>query len=208
MHKAIKSLIIFSLSVTFLGIVNAEEVTTVFRDEANKPGDTQAKKKETSYLEIVNSAKSSRKEKVVSHAQLGSIYLFDKKYDKSLYHSLKSIELNRDKGFNTSVSAANYNLGMIYIHGKGRQSNNKKAFTYFSQAALKANNLAAMKEVFVMCIKKEAPIKKFREFENTLYNRFFLSDNPIKKEIATNGISLLYKCSSETEYIKKHFLGD
>lgn len=94
-------------------------------------------------------------EKDQALASLGTIYLRKREYAKALKY-LKmvghSLEIYKT---NPVISAASYNLGMIYIHGKGIPKDYPKAFDAFARATW-AGNREASRELYIMCRDKEA----------------------------------------------------
>jgi TPR repeat protein len=102
-------------------------------------------------------------EKDQALASLGTIYLKKKEYAKALKY-LKMVghswEIYKT---NPVISAASYNLGMIYINGKGIPKDYPKAFDAFARATW-AGNREASRELYIMCRDKEAREEQILDF--------------------------------------------
>ena len=93
---------------------------------------------------------------------------------------------------------------MIYIHGKGTAINNKKAFLHFSNAA-KAGNVPAMKEIAVMCVKKEVDDNVLHKFTDEMVKNLQLDKSNPDYKISYENILFLLGCSRESAYLKNKY---
>ena len=139
-------------------------------------------------------------------ASLGTIYLRKKEYTKAReYLEMVGFSLALDKQ-SPVISAASYNLGMIYVHGKGIPKNYPKAFAAFARATW-GSNIQASRELYVMCRDKEVDGETIRAFtkENLQYHKLGI-EHPLYRAAVLN-IDFLLSCESESAYIQSVFAG-
>lgn len=135
-------------------------------------------------------------------ANLGSIYFTKKEFRKAVkYLEMVGHSWELDKKSKV-ISPASFNLGMIYIHGKGDiPKNYVKAFKAFTRATW-AGNIAASREVYVMCRDKEVDVEMIRAFtvENLEYYQQGVN-HPLYESVVDN-LRFLYMCESERIYLE------
>lgn len=205
MNNLIKICILCSILIA-TNQLYAEDITTVDRKDINQSeAFSSIKKNEAVYLKIAKDANSNFNEKIQAMAQLGSIYLFEENYKLARFY----LEKVSQSGFlypkDNFFSSSAFNLGMIYIHGKGTPVDYKKAFLHFTRAAF-AGNIPAMKEVVVMCINNEVESTELHKFSKKSFQNILSSTSGLEIEIAEKNLQLLGECPSEHEYIKTHLL--
>ena len=161
------------------------------------------KNNEHVFLSIINSEDSSSTEKLEAKTRLGSIYLLNNEFRLAIHYLL---EVNAASGSvsdkNRFVSSARYNLGMIFLHGKGVEKDFEKAYQYFSKAG-QAGNTPAVEEVVVMCINGEVSSPVIRRFVEETYESYISAVDDQYKETIRNHLSLLAGCPSQTQFISQ-----
>lgn len=155
------------------------------------------------FFSIINDVDSSSTEKLEAKTRLGSIYLINKDYRQAIkYFQEVDVAGSSVSDKNRFVSSARYNLGMIYIHGKGVEKDFEKAYHYFSKAG-QAGNTPALEEVVVMCINAEVSSSVIRRFVDEIYESYISAIDDQSKEATRNHLSLLAGCPSQTQYINQ-----
>jgi len=155
------------------------------------------------FFNIINDKNSSSTEKLEAKTRLGSIYLINKDFRQAIKY-LQEVDAASssvsDK--NRFVSSARYNLGMIYIHGKGVEIDFEKAYHYFSQAGL-AGNTPAVEEVVVMCINGEVSSPVIHRFAEEVYESYISALDDLSKEMERSHLSLLAGCPSQAQFVDR-----
>jgi TPR repeat protein len=132
-------------------------------------------------------------EKDQALASLGTIYLRKREYAKALKY-LKMVghswEIYKT---NPVISAASYNLGMIYIHGKGIPKDYPKAFDAFARATW-AGNREASRELYIMCRDKEAKEAQILAFIEKNIEYVEQGEEHQLFESASLNLSLIQQC--------------
>lgn len=135
-------------------------------------------------------------------ANLGGIYFTKKEFKKAVKYLERvghSWELNKASQV---ISPASFNLGMIYIHGKGSiPKNYVKAFEAFTRATW-GGNIAASREVYVMCRDKEVDAERIRAFTIENFKYYQQGSGHLLYRSAVANLKFLYLCDSEQAYLK------
>lgn len=100
---------------------------------------------------------TSPEEKALASLRLG-VYYMSIKDGKSVGYLTQAAQYH-DWHIN---SPASYNLGMVYLHGKGVPINLEQSFKWFAAAAKKSNT-EAMREIFIMCRDNEVSVNSLKD---------------------------------------------
>ena len=190
--KAVGKLVCMTIALLTTHTLAAEDIVTVDAAD-NENSDMQVlMMDEVFYLEKLRKDLGFI-EKDQALASLGTIYLRKKEYAKALKY-LKMVghswEIYKT---NPVISAASYNLGMIYIHGKGIPKDYPKAFDAFARATW-AGNREASRELYIMCRDKEAGEAQILAFiEKSIEYVEQGAKHPLFQSASSN-LSLIQQC--------------